>query len=393
VTDPTPFDTSPRRPRGRIAIAGIGLISPLGTGAWPTLAALLAGRTLADRQANLPPGLDPVALVRALGCVASAQHASDDPAVELAERAAREALTEAGVSPVGLPCFIGTSKGAVGALPGRSAVMSHHAAAAVALGPCGHLTHALRRRLGLGLTQHVVAACASSLHALHVARRELLAGSSHDACLVVTAESALLPAFIHSYRRLGVLAPQDDYVGRPLDRRRHGFMLAEVGAAVVLRRVERIKPGMTELIDTAVAAEAHDLIRPSPDMPSLRRVALQLAAHGPVDVLHPHAPGTTDHDATELDVLHHSFGSGASLYAAKGALGHSLGAAGLSSLVLACLIARTGKIPPMPWLASPIDHPLFEGATGAPAALLRHVVIAAGFAGHVAAARLHRVTA
>ncbi len=384
-------------PPSRIIITGLGLISPLGLSAWETWAALLAGRTIADRAGRLPPDVDLVARVRATGCVAAAQHVAVDPAVELAERAAREAIAEARVSPDGLPCFIGTSKGAVTSwshvVAGHCRTPQDRAARAVALGPCGFLTHELRRRMGLGQVQHYVAACASSLHALHAARQHLSSGMSR--CLVLTTESALLPAFIHSYRRLGVLAPVHDYAARPLDRRRRGFMLAEIGAAVVLHRVERVLAGQIELVDTAVAAEAHDLIRPSAAMPALRRVAKQLARHGPIDVLHPHAPGTPDHDAAELDALLVACDSRHAtwprVYASKGALGHTLGAAGLVSLVLACLAARAHRLPPMPWLEQPLDHPLVTCANAhAISRVAVHAIFAAGFGGHVAAALIRR---
>ena len=435
-------------PMPRVVITGVGLVSPLGTGAWETFRALLAGRTLADRAAALPGDLDPVARVRATGCVASVQHAGEDPAVELAERAAREAATEAGVSCAGLPCFVGTSKGAVGAMGGMSSVECRMSsggwrvpggrmAEAVALGPAGYLTHRLRQRLGLGDATHYVAACASSLYALDAARRFLL-HSTFDTrhstfpprCLVVTSEAALLPAFIHSYRRLGVLAPMSDDTPRPLDHRRAGFAVSELGAAVVLERVddgdgpargaspdapnhprrtpEAARPrALAELAATAVAAEAYDLIRPDPAMAALRHVADALFAVQPATVLHPHAPGTGgEHDPTEIDVLLTALRATSKapnatlqtpgIYAAKGALGHGLGAAGLVSLVLAVLSMRAGRVPAMPWLRDPVHPeltptsphagPCPQGPDRARAIDPAHAVFAAGFGGHVAGA-------
>jgi 3-oxoacyl-[acyl-carrier-protein] synthase II len=230
--------------------------------------------------------------------------------------------------------------------------------------------------------------------------------------LVLSADAALTPAFVHSYLRLGVLAEPtaDGYRERPLDQRRLGFMLSEMGVAVLLRRLPRGQtpaPGDTELLDTATACEATDLLRPSDHMDALRYVAGRLfasaKAHGRrVDVLHPHAPGTPDHDPRELSALlqtlssPHGPGTHGSppvgLYACKGALGHALGASGLASLVLALLALRTGKLPPMPWLDQPIDlhgaaasqHPMACDDAGT------HAVFAAGFGGHTAGALLHR---
>jgi 3-oxoacyl-[acyl-carrier-protein] synthase II len=409
------------KPRYRVLIAGFGLVTPLGGSAWQTFSTLLQGKTLAQRAGNLPRDIAPVDLVKVVGSVTSAQHTATDPAIELAERAAREAAMAAGIQTPGLPAFVGTSKGAVHALtaayrskltnppsPALHAPPPPDADLAAALGPHGYLSHHLQLRLRLGLIHHHVAACASSLTALHHARLSLLSDThspSSDTryptpdtphhALVITAEASLLPLFIHSYRKLGVLAPQtlDAYRERPLDHARQGFVLGEAGAAVLLKRVpieDEPMPGETELLDTATAAEAYDLIRPSPTMPALRRIAEQLFTDRTIDVIHPHAPGTADHDPAELsvyaDVLKRSGQSTMPhLYACKGALGHTLGAAGLTALVLACLCAKARQHPPMPWLTAPIDSPLplsTQPSDLSPSTT--HAIFASGFAGHTA---------
>lgn len=425
----------------RIIISGLGLISPLGLNAWQTFTALLAGRTLADRAQRLPAQTSPVNLVRAIGCVNNCRQTMVDPTIEIAERVAREATTDASVDLRHLPCYLGTSKGAVHSLTAtlnnlanRPAQISvaMDTALPVALGPHGYLDQHLHHRLGLDIRQHVVSACASSLHALHNARLALLDTKRTKApsqALVLTAESAMLPLFIHSYLRLGVLAPPTvkDYLALPLDERRTGFMLAEMGAAVVMERTNRIAPGQIELIDTALASESHDLIRPSPNMHALAHVAEQLVSRHGVDVLHPHAPGTIDHDPVEMNVYSKLISdfhfreltgktsavlasqtnpkirnltdsnatqavknphiSSPKIYACKGATGHGLGAAGLVSLVIACLCAKTNRLPPMPWLSHPIDCPLplSPAASNLPPNST-HGLFAAGFAGHVAGA-------
>lgn len=401
------------KPRYRVLIAGFGLITPLGGSAWQTFSNLLAGHTIADRTTNLPDDIAAVDLAKVVGAVTSAQHTATDPAIELAEKASREAALAAGIDLKGVPAFVGTSKGAVHALtaahrslfpPSDASALSAppppDAPLAVALGPHGYLNHHLQQRLQLGPVSHHVAACASSLTALHHARRSLIQDSNtdeHEHALVVTAEASLLPLFIHSYRRLGVLAKQtpQGYRERPLDNNRQGFVLGEAGAAVLLRRVpieEEPLPGETELLDTAIAAEAYDLIRPSPTMPALRRVSQQLFMGRNIDVIHPHAPGTADHDPAELNTYTKTFKETGQtdmpeLYACKGALGHSLGAAGFSALVTACLSAKVRKRPPMPWLDQPIGSgfPLTPQASSLKPSTT-HAVFAAGFAGHTAGA-------
>jgi 3-oxoacyl-[acyl-carrier-protein] synthase II len=492
-----------------VRITGLGLVTPLGHAAWPTFHALLEGKTLALRAAGLPHDLASADLVRAVGTVGFAHGSSADPTVTLAERAAREALLDAGLDPddrtAHLRTFLATSKGAVTALT-RLADVVHSSSASFTsdfplptsdfrLSPHAHFADALRRRLPcLGLTSHHVAACASSLYALDAARRWLLedqatheqatgdsqgqsaisnqqsaipspppsairnsspsliphpsSTGSRRRAIVITAESALLPLFIHSYRRLGVLAPTNQgpaaYVARPLDRDRTGFQLADLAAVVVLERVDcpdatapaappskiqnhqspitnhKSKTPLT-LLATAAAAETYDLIRPDPDMPALRRMAQQFFLLARPDLIHLHAPGTADHDAFELNAIAAAlekaesgrrkaegtktpdvrgamawtlppsdFPLPPSLYAVKGAVGHGLGAAGLVSLVVAALCARARQRPPMPWLQNPLQvsdsfTPLHALAHPLPPRST-HALFAAGFGGHTAGA-------
>jgi len=434
-----------------VILAGLGLLTPLGAGAWATFRALLAGRTVTDRARHLPPDVGPVDLVRALGVVPCAQQGGADPAVELAERAAREAAAEAGVPLAGLPAFVGTSKGAAGISDfgliadrtGQPKISNQQSAVSKPPfpGPHAYLNHHLARRTGISIRAHHVAACASSLVALdharrflvHPRRQEFIPPAPPAHALVVTAEASLTPLFIHSYRRLGVLAPltRDGYRERPFDQRRNGFILAEAGAAVVLQRIEPdqpLPPGSIELVDTATACEAHDLIRPNPDMLALRHIARRMFAQCgdqlPGPAVHAHAPGTPDHDPAELTAYHDLLPplapgfargpaardgdhpraepgangdgpTGASamppIYASKGALGHTLGASGLVSLIIAALSTRTQKLPPMPWLTDPISPHLLTIKHELPPPT-PHAVFAAGFAGHTAGALIRRTT-
>lgn len=410
----------------KVIISGFGLITPLGDGAWATFASLLSGRSIADRCEPLPENIEMVDLVRAVGSVSSAQHTSSDVAVELAERAAREAIFMSGANEP-LDANLGVSKGAVHVLSdaanrfhlraglrsevtsGKGAIMLSYQssgrpgslspaspadrALAVTLGPHGYLSHHLQQRLKLGNISSTVAACASSLTALHQARMRLIyEPTGPDRILVLTSEAALISGFVHSYVRLGVLPPLTtaDYRGRPLDETRAGFMLSEIGAAVVLQRVSddaSLPRGAVELVDTAIAADAYDLVQPCAEMPALRHITHRLLGGRSIDLLHPHATGTREHDAAELAVYEPFANANTDVFANKGAIGHGLGAAGLASLVIACLCARANKRPPMSWLDRPISSTLHlsrEPRRGA--AIVTQGIFSAGFAGHVAGA-------
>lgn len=381
---------------GGIAITGVGLVSPLGGSAWGTFRALLEGRTLGDRLDRAESGIDPVALVRGVGGVSSAHRAGNDPTVALGEMAGSEAIAMAGLSPAAMremPLVIASSKGALEAL-----MLPWTKAEAAALGPHGFLAQRLRARLACGETRVAVAACASSMAALAQGARMIRRGAA-ERVLVVATEASLLPILVHSYRRLGVLPPltPQRYRGLPLSRGRNGFVLNEIGAAVLLDARPQRAAALGSLEGVAMLAEADDLIRSARPPAALDRLAGWAAERVSDDVvLHPHATGTMENDETELQRLGRALGGradGAPVYAVKGALGHGLGASGLVSVVIAALGGVTKRLPPMPWLdgrfGPVIESPMRVSAAGA---TLRgreqHVVTAAGFGGHVGCAVL-----
>lgn len=401
---------------------------------------------------------DPLTLARRIGCVANAQADPSDPSVYLAEMAARQALDMARLAPTGTPAILGVSKGAMHAWTAASLAYGSHlhrahayadsfgqpvarplptdASLSVALGPVGYLATHLTRRLALDSTpMGIVAACSSSLVALDTARRWLLDADMPNRprrVLVLTSEAAILPAFIHSYLRLGVLpivgGDPSVYQQKPLDETRSGFVLAEQGAAVLLERYSRQDQGslpdhLAELLDSQVAAEAFDLIRPPypppptstptcshlPDAASagsikadsladapaaetaLEYVAGQLMAGRSIDLLHPHATGTIENDRQEMAVYRKLWQRWQTprpdVYACKGAMGHGLGSAGLTALVLAVLAGRCGRRPPMPWLTQPMACGFdLSGASRKVADESMQAIFAAGFGGHVAGA-------
>ncbi len=381
-----------------VLITGVGLLTPVGHSAWATARALLDGRTTADRLAELEPDLDAVSIARATAGVSLAAHSAIDPAIDLAERAARQALADAAIDPDSpIDLFIGSSKGAVMSLvaPRREDDRS----ACLLEGPHGFLASRLRDRLPIacGSVAAPVAACATSLVALERAYREVALGRCERA-LVVAVESALHPIFIRSYARLGALAPTSPpwlHVARPLDSRRDGFTLCECAAAVVLEAGDQtgaMRCSWARLVGAAAATEPFDLVRSPDAFRALTRVVGRVTAGvDQVALVQPHAPGTPDNDDNELAAIAAALGElarDATIYASKGAIGHGLGASGLVNVVLSCMFGRIGRTPPMPWLEEPVDSVLALDSRSRQIRPGAHVCVSAGFGGHVAAVSL-----
>src|SRR5204862_7358830 len=87
-----------------------------------------------------------------------------------------------------------------------------------------------------------------------------------------------------------------------------------------------------------------------PEGTTLRRLLNHVVDGQPVDLVHAHATGTEMNDPIELAAIESALPADqdppAILYSHKGALGHSLGAAGLVSVVLNCMSHHKGVVPP-----------------------------------------------
>jgi 3-oxoacyl-(acyl-carrier-protein) synthase len=111
-----------------------------------------------------------------------------------------------------------------------------------------------------------------------------------------------------------------------------------------------------------------------------------------VDLVHAHGTGTPLNDASELAAVESTIVNGGTppaLYSHKGALGHSLGAAGLASVVLNCQAHATGVVPPNVQTRDPLPTRrvvLSREALRRP--VRRSIAVAAGFGGAVAAVSL-----
>lgn len=382
--------------RQPVWITGVGLLTPLGNSAWATMRALLEGRTITDRLADLHEPLQADLLVRGTGRIPDSQLGVGDPTATLATRALHEAVCNAGWTTADLartPIIVASSKGAIGALLNPMTRML-----ATTLGPHEYLCSLIRAQTGASSCRAVVAACASGLFALDLALRMIQRGETPRVA-VVGVEASLVPLLIASYRRLGVLPPTTAQAYRclPLDTNRCGFTLTELAAAVILdsnlphaspRPATAIAP--MRLLGVRTAGQAHHMIKSPVDAQVLIRLSTWACNEfGSIDLLHPHATGTVENDKAEMRVHADALGAAAEstpAYAVKGAIGHGLGAAGLASVVIAAMIARCGRLPPMPWLADPIATPLRITRPGERGTFKRHAIFASGFGGHTAAA-------
>lgn len=293
---------------------------------------------------------------------------------------------------------VGTSKGAADEWLDSPAITRPFGLGALT----DHLAAALGHGVGPRLT--LSGACASGLHAL-IRAAMLIEHGDADRALVVAAESSMHPLFLQSFRRMGVLPPGDGRC-RPFDAKRQGFLVGEAAAAVWLER--NLHPSQGDLlIDRfAFAGDAGHLTASDPDGATLRRLLSVVIGGRRIDIVHAHGTGTEANDAAEaaaidsiLTELPRVCRAGnergtadqepPAVYSHKGAIGHSLGASGMVSVVLNVMMHRDGVVPPNVGIETPMP---LQHATLSRELVLRpvkrSVVCAAGFGGATAAVSL-----
>lgn len=233
----------------------------------------------------------------------------------------------------------------------------------------GEMPRLVGRRFGLVAAGfNVNAACASSTIALARGGAMIAAGAT-EAVLVVCAD--LVSEFVFSgFSALKGLSPEPC---RPFDRRRDGLTLGEGGAALLLMAAERARrEGRTPLATLSgwgVAADAFHVTAPARDGGGLIQAvqaALRRAGRQPAEVaaISAHGTGTVYNDAMELTAFAALFeGRPLPLHSVKGAIGHTLGAAGGIEAALALRSLAHGVIPPTvgcgdPETAAVSDRPL-----------------------------------
>jgi len=355
-------------------ITGIGLVTPLGNSAGETWDALLAGRYITGHARvplTFPQGQSRVS--------------------ELAIRAAREAIASINSKSVidrGTALVVGSSKGPVEEwLKPPSALSDQKSRLDSGLaGPASDLAHALGM-LGPRLT--LSAACASGLHALIRGAMLIQSGESRRV-LVVAAEASIHPLFVASFQRLGVL-PSPGVGCRPFDRHREGFLMSEAAAAVWIEASETGLEGVA-IDHMALGADASHLTASDVNGETLGKVLANVLPDDAVDLIHAHGTGTVMNDTIELATIEHILReteTKPSLYSHKGALGHSLGAAGLVAVAINVICHRRGIVPPNIRTIDPIAAGKVDiNVSATRRSVRRSVALAAGFGGPIAAIRL-----
>src|ERR1700720_2273042 len=352
----------------RVAITGLGIISPLGLNLADTWKSLREGRpgigaiqsadcsTLRFQNGAEVRGYD------ALKHFEGGRDAYIDRFAQFSVIAAREALRDSGVELTpGLreraAIVCGSAVGGQSALEagfedlylGRGRV--HPLTIPKTMANAGASQISMDLHLS-GPTYTVSTACSSSNHAIGQAFH-LVRNGEAEMAVTGGSEAPFVIGMLKAWEAMRVIAPD---TCRPFSKDRKGMILGEGGAMMILEPLEAAKARgariYCEICGLGMSSDAHHLTQPLVEGPArAMRGALRDAGMAPEEVgyINAHGTGTPGNDPVESQAIRAVFGPHADKLAVsstKSMHGHALGAAGALEANATILALHHGILPP-----------------------------------------------
>lgn len=345
----------------RVAVTGIGIVSPFGRGKDAALDALRGARS----------GIRNIASIDAsqLNCRIAGEvpgelteHRGHDRFTRFALLAAEEATAQAGdlgLEPERVGVLIGTGLGGCETLDVNYRKLYAENGRIHPMGIPTSMYNAASSAVSTkfnakGVSYAVVSACASSAHAIGLAAQTIRAGQA-DAVLAGGADAPITFGIVRAWEALRVLAVDNDHpeaACRPFSADRKGLVLAEGAAVLVLESMENAQRRgaeiLGEIIGFGATSDAGHVTDPSADGATrAMRLALADARLERVDYINAHGTGTRANDPTETAAIHAVFGPDAPPTSSTKSLhGHAMGASGAIEIASSLVALRAGFLPP-----------------------------------------------
>ena len=344
----------------RVAITGIGAVTPLGVGA-PAL-----HERWAAGESGIEDGLGRCDEFEPTDHLTRRQVRRTDRFTQLALVAGAEAISGAGLDDAPydraeVGCVVGTGIGGISTIEsehtilqesGQGKVSPHCVPQMMANSAAGALAieHELR-----GQCFGTVSACAAGAHAVGVAARMVAFGDA-VACVAGGAESAMTPLATAAFAEMG--ATSESGISRPFDRRRDGFVMGEGAGVMVLEDAEtaelRGAPILGYLTGYGATADAHHMTAPEPNGEGAARAIRKALADAEIEpgqlaYVNAHGTSTPLNDRSETEALKSALGEQAMRIptsSTKSAIGHLLGAAGAVEALETLQALRAKQAPP-----------------------------------------------
>ncbi|MCY1021580.1 beta-ketoacyl-ACP synthase II [Pyxidicoccus sp. MSG2] len=361
----------------RVAVTGLGLISPCGTGVEKSWDALVNGRS----------GVGPITLFDAsrLDCRIAGEVKDFEPEDYIERREVRRmdrfaqfavvaadmALADSGlkITPENaerVAAIIGSGIGGIASMEetyrkalekGPDRISPFFILQMIINMAPGYVTmrHGIK-----GPSWSTNSACSTSAHSIGEAMRGIQRGE-FDAAVAGGSEAPISLLGVGGFAAMKALSTRNDApqeASRPFDADRDGFVLAEGAGMVVLEEWEQARARgariYAELSGYGASSDAHHVTSPAPEHEGAQRsmrAALKDAGLTPADIGYVNAHGTSTDigDVLEMQGIARVFGDAArslAVSSTKSMTGHMNGAAGAAEAVISVLALTRGVLPP-----------------------------------------------
>jgi len=359
----------------RVAVTGLGAITPVGNTAEETWRSAVAGksgidfirsfdadgfpvRVAAEVKDFDPEGLAPPKELRRL-----------DRNVQLALGAANEAVADSGLNgydPMRVGIVFGSAIGGLIGIVDQADTLRERGADRVSPyfipsvlvdSASGQIAISLGIR---GPNYAPVSACATGSHAVGEGAETIRRGDA-DAILAGGTEACMHPLILAGFCAMRGLAAEDEdppKASRPFDATRAGFVMGEGACVLVLEELEAARArGATiyaEVLGYGASNDAYHMAAPEPEavgVADMMRAALKRADVDPerVGYINAHGTSTPLGDAAETKAIKDVFGGHAydlAVSSTKSVMGHCFGAAGAIEAMMCVRAVHEGVLPP-----------------------------------------------
>ncbi len=359
----------------RVAVTGLGAVTPIGNDAPSTWRAALAGESGIDFIKSFDASGFPVRVAAEVkdfdptGLVSTKEARRLDRNVLLALAAAVEAKDDAklnGFDPARVGVVFGSAIGGFLGIMQQSEVLEargpdrvspYFIPSVLVDSASGQIAITLGMR---GPNYAPVSACATGSHAVGEGA-EIIRRGDADVVLAGGTEACMHPLILAGFCAMRGLAAEEEHpprASRPFDATRAGFVMGEGACVLVLEDFESAeRRGATiyaEVLGYGASNDAYHMAAPDPasvGVAEMMNAALARARVDPgeVDYVNAHGTSTPLGDLAETKALKEIFGDHAyelAVSSTKSMMGHCFGAAGAIEGMMCVLAIHEGKVPP-----------------------------------------------
>ena len=359
----------------RVAVTGVGAVTPVGNDAKTTWKALVEGRSGVDFIKAFDATSFPVRIAAEVtdfdpaGLAPAKELRKLDRNVLFALAAAKEAVADAGgngYSADRVGVVLGSGIGGLSEIVRQQEILTERGPDRVSPTFIQNVlvdsaSGQIAIELGLrGPNYAVVSACATGSHAVGEAAELIRAGQA-DAVLAGGTEACIHPLILAGFTNMRGLAAEAEEPARalrPFDATREGFVIGEGAGVLMLEELEAAEARgariYAEVIGYGASNDAYHMAAPDPSsvgVIEMMRQAVERAGIGleEVDYVNAHGTSTPLGDAAETKAIKEVFGDHAyelAVSSTKSMTGHLFGAAGAVEAMVCALAIHEGVIPP-----------------------------------------------